>query len=241
MEHKKRVFISWSGSTSQQVALALAEWLRQVNQFLDPWLSKDMERGVRWMDEISKALENTDSGIICLTPQNKRAPWIHFEAGALSKRIQQSRVCPCLFQMSVSDLEPPLGLLNATEVLKKDEMLILVRTLNGASAPMLEDVVLERSFEMWWPTLQAALERIPQTEPVEPAPSEGELLKHILDGVNRIERDVLNHRHATGMGPTSTALTSNADDGSRPTIQVPSDLPKATRSFMGGRPYPRVK
>jgi hypothetical protein len=44
----------------------------------------DIETGSGWLARIKNELEATSYGIICLTPQNLDAPWLHFEAGALS-------------------------------------------------------------------------------------------------------------------------------------------------------------
>ena len=88
-----RVFLSWSGERSKSLALALKTWLPDVVQRLDPWISaKDIDRGTRWGVELSRELEKTDIGIVCLTPENVTAPWILFESGALSKALDKS--CP---------------------------------------------------------------------------------------------------------------------------------------------------
>jgi len=57
-----KVFISWSGARSRAVAEALCEWLPQVIQTADPWISTDNEKGNRWNSEISANLEATDCG-----------------------------------------------------------------------------------------------------------------------------------------------------------------------------------
>ena len=158
--HRKKIFVSWSGEVARQVATALASWIQSVNQYLDPWMSQDMDRGVRWMEEISRALESTDAGILCLTASNKESPWLHFEAGALGKKIDQSRVCPCLFRMSPADMAPPLSLFNATDLSNRDHVWNLLQTLNVAGDPQLDENVLSVAFEKWWPDLEAALAKI---------------------------------------------------------------------------------
>src|SRR5437899_3787788 len=79
------VFISWSGARSRHVAETLREWLPTVLQATKPWISRDIDKGARGLSEIDRALKAMKVGIICLTPENLDARWIHYEAGALSK------------------------------------------------------------------------------------------------------------------------------------------------------------
>jgi hypothetical protein len=64
-----KVFISWSGEQSRQIALALRDWLPKVLQPSKPYMSdRDNEAGTLWDQIISSQLEATDFGIVCLTP-----------------------------------------------------------------------------------------------------------------------------------------------------------------------------
>lgn len=93
-----KIFISWSGSMSQAIAEALHDWLPRVIQAVQPWLSStNIDKGARWSDDIAAQLEETKFGLICLTRENLEAPWILFEAGALSKTLDRTYVCPYLF------------------------------------------------------------------------------------------------------------------------------------------------
>jgi hypothetical protein len=86
------VFISWSGPASLAVAKALKEWLPTVIQAAEPWVSDvDIASGARWSPEVSKQLEAAKFGIICLTPGNMDAPWVLFEAGAISRVVGWKR------------------------------------------------------------------------------------------------------------------------------------------------------
>jgi hypothetical protein len=68
------------------------------------------------LPELSKALAGTKVGIICLTSENKSAPWVLNEAGALSKTIDdKTRLCIYLLGgLQFQDVEPPLGMFQAT-------------------------------------------------------------------------------------------------------------------------------
>jgi len=59
--------------------------------------------------DIRNALERADFVVICVTPENKRARWIHFEAGALWTRTKRARILPFVLDMLVDDLEAPLS------------------------------------------------------------------------------------------------------------------------------------
>ena len=81
-----KVFISWSGELSLEVAQLLKRWVKCVLQATEPWLSsEDIAKGSLWSNEINEQLVKTSVGIICVTRENATTPWIHFEAGALAK------------------------------------------------------------------------------------------------------------------------------------------------------------
>ncbi|MDQ6910973.1 MAG: toll/interleukin-1 receptor domain-containing protein [Actinomycetota bacterium] len=126
-----KVFISWSGRRSHEVAEALSGWLKKVIQSAEPWTSSEMERGVKWLAEISKSLDAHSIGILCVTPGNMKAPWLNFEAGALSKQIgDEVRVIPYLLDFrSPNELQPPLGQFNAS-LADEQGTFDLVETLN---------------------------------------------------------------------------------------------------------------
>ena len=88
-----RVFISWSGTKSRLLAEALRDWIPYVLPSAEPWMSAtDIVPGARWSIEIASQLDTANVGIICLTPENIDAPWIMFEAGALSKTLSRALV-----------------------------------------------------------------------------------------------------------------------------------------------------
>src|SRR5712691_9373223 len=118
-----KVFISWSGSLSKNVAELLKPWIKCVLQATEPFIStEDIDKGSIWFHEISDQLADTGVGIICLTPQNQDAPWIIFEAGGLAKGLRKSRVCTLLINLTPGDLKPPLSQFNGT-TLDQGEML----------------------------------------------------------------------------------------------------------------------
>ena len=92
-----KVFISWSGDSSRDVARALRGWQPKALQFVDPFMSEtDIDKGTRWATEVSAQLEAAKVGIICLTPGNLFKPWLLFESGALSKTLSSTYVCTYL-------------------------------------------------------------------------------------------------------------------------------------------------
>lgn len=159
-----KIFISWSGERSRAVAEALRTWLPDVVQFFEPWVSsEDMSKGTRWVTDLARQLEDTHVGLICLSPDNLLAPWILFEAGALSKTLEKGLVCTYLFQVKPTDLEGPLVQFQSTEANERDTFKLL-RTLNSAlGTSARSDEQLQRAFIKWWPELAKSLEKIPHT------------------------------------------------------------------------------
>lgn len=176
-----KVFISWSGELSREIAEILRDWLPAVLQSVKPFFTpSDIEKGARWGKDISQELESSMFGIFCMTRENLSRPWIMFEAGALSKRVDSSRVCPLLFGVESTDLEGPLVQFQASPF-SEIEVKKLVRTMNaGLGEQRLEDAVLNSVFEMWWPKLS---ERVSKA-------LENHAAKH-GSGSSRSDRDLL--------------------------------------------------
>src|SRR5262245_61855036 len=156
-----KVFLSWSGDRSQMVARALRDWMPNVIQAVSPWLSSsDIQIGARWANELALQLEESRFGIICLTPENLAAPWLLYEAGALSKALESAFVCPYLFGFSPAEMTGPFLQFQATTA-TNDGTHMLVRTLNRALGnDALDEKVLDRAFEVWWPSLDSEFRRI---------------------------------------------------------------------------------
>ncbi len=158
-----KVFISWSGERGRHVASALRSWLGDAVHMVEPWLSsEDIDPGTRWNDELSQQLAETRFGIVCLTPESAKAPWVLFEAGALAKQLGSSHVCPYLVQMDPRDLSHPLAQFDAVQA-NKSGTLKLMRSINHAleGAGALPDDRLVRSFDRWWPDLEQSLRETP--------------------------------------------------------------------------------
>ncbi|ELV8853680.1 toll/interleukin-1 receptor domain-containing protein [Vibrio fluvialis] len=189
-----KIFISWSGDRSRQVAELLDEWITCVIQAVKPWMSsKDIDRGSLWFSEISDQLQNTSIGIVCLTQENKVKPWILFESGALAKGLSSNRVCTFLIDLSPTDIENPLAQFNHSTP-DKVGLWELVRTINNALGELaLKEKTLENVFETYWPQFNDEFKRIlkdtPAIEVIEKR-SEDDLLKEILANTRNLERRI---------------------------------------------------
>jgi hypothetical protein len=125
------IFISWSGPRSGAVAESLRKWLPKIVNAFRPWLSSaDIDKGARWGSELAIKLETSKAGIICVTPSNVSSSWILFEAGALSKTLENTFVCTFLVGLEPADVSGPLAQFQATRATKKD-VLQLVKSLNS--------------------------------------------------------------------------------------------------------------
>lgn len=154
-----KVFISWSGDLSKKIAIALKEWIPNVLQSTEPYVSsEDIDKGSRWSTDIAKELADSTYGILCVTKDNFREPWLNFEAGALSKKIDSSKVCPLLYNVKRSEIDGPLLQFQVT-VYKKDDVFKLMNSLNNScTEQQLPEDRLNKTFELWWPKLEEALQ-----------------------------------------------------------------------------------
>jgi len=65
-------------------------------------------QGVYLVDELTRALDRIDYAVLCVTPENRRSRWTHFEAGALMKPLGRGRVVPFVYGMGLEELDDPL-------------------------------------------------------------------------------------------------------------------------------------
>jgi hypothetical protein len=153
-----KVFLSWSGSPSKMVALALRKWLRKILQHLEPWISvRDIQAGRPWQDELAAELKDSNFGIICLTKENIGAPWILFEAGALAKTVSKAHVCPYLLDLNPSMLSgSPLAGFQAKSA-DRQSTLDIVEALNCASNSKVDSQILTETFNAFWPEFEKIL------------------------------------------------------------------------------------
>lgn len=156
-----KVFISWSGDKSHKVALVFREWLPSVIQSLEPYVSsEDIDKGARWSSDIAKELEDSSFGILCVTKDNLYAPWLSFEAGALSKTMDKAYVTPFLFDIKRSEVNGPILQFQST-VFEKEDIKKLMNTLNKACGENgITEAMLDKAFDVWYPLLKQRLEEL---------------------------------------------------------------------------------
>jgi hypothetical protein len=149
------IFLSWSGVTSKRVAEQLKQFLPSVIQSIKPFYSSDdISKGKRWSAEISNKLQSCELGIIILTKDNLKAPWIMFESGALSKNITTGRVCTLLLGISDTDVQSPLTEFQNTKFIKDDVHKLLHDINSMLAKSAIDNAVLTKTFNKMWPDLE---------------------------------------------------------------------------------------
>lgn len=191
-----KVFISWSGQPSHEVADLLTRWLSDFNVTIEPWVSSQIQAGTQWRNDIITQLETTELGIICLTRANERSQWLNFEAGALSKAASNAatKVIPLLLDFpSQADFKGPLvGFQNVRP--DRDGLWRIVKSINSLLESKMGEGQLARVFERLWPEFErdfAQIELVVSEEPPAPRTTEREVAEEILETVRRIEQSAI--------------------------------------------------
>ena len=194
-----KVFLSWSGTRSHKVALVFRDWLPSVIQEIVPYVSsEDIDKGARWSTDIAKELEDSTFGILCVTRENINAPWLTFEAGALSKTMDKAFVSPFLFDIKRSEVDGPILQFQST-IFEKDDLKKLVQTINKACEPHgLSSERLTKAFDVWYPNLESELKKIhklpedapPEASQLSDTPGAPEILEEILE-LSRINQKLI--------------------------------------------------
>lgn len=145
-----KVFVSWSGEASRRVAALFRKYLPCMIQDLALFMSQhDLTSGRRWSEQLSKELEESNFGIVCLTPENLQSPWILLEAGALTKHVEGRACCVLLRELGPADVSGPLSQFQ-NRVFSRDGLQKLLFDMNALLERPLEPASLQLRFDKWW-------------------------------------------------------------------------------------------
>lgn len=145
-----RLFLAWSGDRSYELAKALAWCIREVlpKESVSYFLSSDIEPGTPWFDALDRELEDSDAVLLCITRDNARSPWMHFEVGSRLGADAHSRVFTYLLDAKPDELTDPLRKYQAADCTKEGTLLLL-EAINSAQLGS-----LSADFERCWPELE---------------------------------------------------------------------------------------
>lgn len=179
------IFISWSKPRAEQIATLLKPFLEDVLGTATIFMSRAMEGGTRWGMEIPQQLESCKAGLVLVTHENSHEPWLHFEAGALSKHIEESRVVPLLCGARVGHIQgTPLSLFQAKDFKQEDFLSVCISF--GAGFGVSEGVI-QRRFAKGWPELEASVAAIDKSTD---APSKEIALADVMGVLERLASQV---------------------------------------------------
>lgn len=195
-----KLFISWSKSLSKSHARCFRDWIGKVFQEVEPFMSdQDISLGRKGIPVIEEKLNAIDFGVVFVSSENIDAPWINYEAGALSRAVNlpESKVVPILIDVDISDLgTAPLSGFQGFKA-DKEGMLRLSRSINESLARQLQNSDMEEAFDTWWPKLESCWSKIPAAGSVEKPQPTLESLSSQIDDLTKIIVSLRNSERAT--------------------------------------------
>jgi hypothetical protein len=204
-----RVYLSWSGNASREMARVLRDQCNLALRPVEFWVSDaDLEPGTDWFREIISRFDAADVAVLCLTRSNLTSPWIHFEAGLLTRQLGRGRLIPYLLDFGEAQLKDPLSRFQAVRA-DHDGTLKLFRTVNEIfDYPKLAPQDLDRMFDAFWPKLEAGFKQAIADQSLKsPSRTDTDLLEEILKHVRALAlRPAGDRARRAVSGPTVTNL-----------------------------------
>ena len=163
-----KVFLSWSGKTSREVAQALSR-LAAVRH--PGGEAVHLDRRHRQGQALERCpVERAERDRVrhpSHHPDNFDKPWLHFEAGAISRRSTRP-TCRRFFNIDPLRVVGPLSQFQAT-INDPDDILRLLISINSRlpDDQRLSFDVLSREFELLWPDLKKKLDKAAETQDLE--------------------------------------------------------------------------
>lgn len=125
-----------------------------------------------------------------VTKTNYKAPWIIYEAGALSKTVQ-SRVIPILCNMNILDIaNTPLSQFNCA-LATKHEFWAVIAAINAKCQRPIEEFRLQKTFEKWWPDFEKEYKEIQFDKEEETGKRDDKADTHRIAKIENVLEDVM--------------------------------------------------
>lgn len=200
-----KIFISWSGPHAMAIAKVLKSWLKNTFDSADPWVSdEDISGGQVSLAEIDRALDGAQFGIVVTTKANQDAPWLSYEAGAMSREVDggETRVMPMLVDLRVTDLTSPLKQYQAARFDAEGigKMIKSIGEVLGLDKEQIDNKVTTRA-----PDLEQLIAEISvpaPSAPTKPARPEVDVLDEIVTDLRALRADFEQFR--TALVPSSS-------------------------------------
>ena len=146
--------------------------------------SEDIAKGARWDMQLARELQESHYAIICVTPDNLKSQWLNFEAGALSRSIEQDYVSPFLYRVERTAITGPLMLFQST-LFEKSDVFRLIQGINSATESPLGETRLKRAFDSFWGELRRSIDEVgarhrAKAEVVSPVRTQNDIMAEVL-------------------------------------------------------------
>ncbi|ATE61407.1 toll/interleukin-1 receptor domain-containing protein [Thauera sinica] len=165
-----KVFLSWSGDASREIATLLHEHLPRLLAGVEPFLSEhDIPSGTDWAKVLAAKLRESRFAIVCLSPDNVDSAWLLYEAGALTNHKAQ-RLCALLIGgLRKEDVPKPLSRFQH-RAFSEAEFARLVKDIGGMLEPPPAAAQVDQALSAAWPQIQARYAEIHARHRLTPRP-----------------------------------------------------------------------
>ena len=163
---KNKIFISWSGSVTNNFAMGLKKIIEETifpDLNVECFVSNvDIASGTDWWTSISSELKCCRLGILCLSNENIYAPWIFYEAGGMASRDVPT--IPLLVGCEVDSLEKsPLGGKQCVNFENQTEFIKMTADINHHFNDLLPSSIVKQIAEKGYDELNRDLSSVIST------------------------------------------------------------------------------
>ena len=153
-----KVFISWSGLMSKNLANELHSFLSKVIPGIDFFVSSaDIKNGQSWLEVIKDEIVECDAAILCIYKENLESPWLNFEAGGVYFGGRQQSLYPFVFEHTDEGSRGPVSHLQSSSF-SRNTLWEAVDELSKLTATRISQEV-QLSFNENWPDLEKSIDK----------------------------------------------------------------------------------
>jgi hypothetical protein len=249
IESDLNIFISWSGDLAKRITNVLIGWLPTMFDHVRTFFSGvDIDAGSRGLNVIQDQLDVSSFGIIVVTTENLNKPWLLFESGALSKRLNGdlTKVVPVLVGFDDVSQIAASPLFQFQSVLLDEDgarslCLSIARTIAqrraGVDEHRLEEAPILRRFERCWRDLKDDVEAAIEASGEQPAPpnvDQPALLRAMYQSLQSLQQQVADLRNSgpVVVSPTPARIQSLAHSLNAPSPWADGQRMQATQDAI---------